>query len=173
MIPRSIVVGIANVDRRRDLAHPTTIEADLKACPTTGGSQKFIEFIEKELQPFVEKQYRVSNMRTLIGQSLGGLFSVEILLKKPGLFDKYIIVSPSLWWDNGSILNTAIAPHQKDIAVFLALGKEGKEMIKGAKRLASILKKDDSIKVHYQYFPKLDHANILHLAVYRAFEVLR
>lgn len=173
MIPKSIVVGIANVDRRRDFAHPTAIEADLKANPTSGGSQEFIDFIEQELQPYIDKEYRLNDTATLIGQSLGGLLAVEILLKKPYLFNKYIIVSPSLWWDNGSVLNTPVVTPNGDLAVFLAVGKEGKVMIKGAKRLASILRKKEKVRVHYQYFPELDHANILHLAVYKAFEILK
>ena len=61
--------------------------------------------IEKELQPYIETKYKTNNDKTIIGQSLGGLFATEVLLKKPTLFNKYIIISPSLWWDNGSLLN--------------------------------------------------------------------
>ena len=57
MLPESILVGIANIDRKRDFTFPTTIEADKKAFPTTGGSAKFIAFVEKELLPFINKKY--------------------------------------------------------------------------------------------------------------------
>lgn len=103
-VPKSIVVGIANVDRRRDFTFPTTVEEEKKKFPSTGHSNKFIAFIEKELQPFIEKKYRTNSSKMIIGQSLGGLLATEILFKKPMLFDKYIIISPSLWWDNGSLL---------------------------------------------------------------------
>ncbi len=103
-VPKSILVGIATVDRRRDFTYPTTIEEDKKRYPTTGQSEKFINFIQKELQPYIEKKYKTIPSRTIIGQSLGGLLATEILLKKPGLFNQYIIISPSIWWDNGSIL---------------------------------------------------------------------
>ena len=53
-VPRSIVVGIATVDRRRDFTFPTTVKADLERFPATGHSDKFIAFIEKELQPFID-----------------------------------------------------------------------------------------------------------------------
>ncbi|MEO6906064.1 MAG: alpha/beta hydrolase-fold protein, partial [Ginsengibacter sp.] len=102
-IPKTIVVGIATVDRRRDFTFPTTLEEDRKAYPTTGHSDKFISFLKNELQSFIEKKYKANNDRTIIGQSLGGLLATEILLKEPTLFNKYIIVSPSLWWDNGSL----------------------------------------------------------------------
>src|SRR5579872_720875 len=107
VMPESIVVGIANVDRRRDFTFPTMIEKDKKAYPTTGSSVRFISFIEKELQPYIQHKYKASDNRTIIGQSLGGLLATEILLKKPSLFDNYIIVSPSLWWNNESILIAA------------------------------------------------------------------
>src|SRR6476469_9652323 len=89
ILPKSILVGIANVDRRRDFTFPTTIAKDKKDFPTTGGSEKFISFLEKELQPFIEKKYHTNSSKTIIGQSLGGLLATEILFKKPELFTKY------------------------------------------------------------------------------------
>lgn len=71
-MPPSIVVGIANVDRKRDLTFPTTIAGDKAQFPTTGGSAAFMQFLEREVLPFVEREYRVTDHRTLIGQSLGG-----------------------------------------------------------------------------------------------------
>src|SRR6185437_3775981 len=105
ILPKSILVGIANVDRKRDFTFPTTIATDKKESPTSGGSEKFIDFIEKELQPFIEKNYKTNSSKTLIGQSFGGLLATQILLSKPQLFTKYIIVSPSLWWNNESLLS--------------------------------------------------------------------
>ena len=100
LIPKSILVGIENVDRKRDFTYPTTVEKDKKDYPITGGSDKFISFIEKEVQPFIEKRYKTTPSKTIIGQSLGGLLATEILLKNPNLFSNYIIVSPSLWFFN-------------------------------------------------------------------------
>src|SRR5436190_13879280 len=128
-VPKSIVVGIATVDRKRDFTFPTTIEDDRKKYPTTGHSDKFIDFLEKELQSFIEQKYKTNTSKTIIGQSLGGLLATEILLKKPTLFNKYIIVSPSLWWDNASLLTSAISVVDKGIAqktkVYIGVGKEG------------------------------------------------
>src|SRR5689334_13604989 len=60
-VPKSIIVGIATVDRRRDFTYPTTIEKDKKSYPTTGKSAHFISFLEKELQPYIEKTYKVNS----------------------------------------------------------------------------------------------------------------
>jgi len=92
-VPKSIVVGIATVNRKRDFTFPTTIKADQEKYPASGHSDQFIAFIEKELKPFLEKKYKANNSRTIIGQSLGGLLATEILLKKPTLFSKFASTS--------------------------------------------------------------------------------
>jgi len=176
-MPKSIIVGIANVDRRRDFTFPTTIEQDKKSYPTTGRSAKFMAFIEKELQPFVQKKYKTNNSRTIIGQSLGGLFATEILLKKPGLFDNYIIVSPSLWWDNESLL--ALAPallekqDDKNHKIYISVGSEGKQMEDDAKHLAEILQTagKKNLQIDFVPLPKENHLAILHNSVYKGFEI--
>jgi uncharacterized protein len=175
-LPNSILVGIANVDRRRDFTFPTTIEKDKKDFPTTGSSAKFIEFIESELQPFIEKTYRTTVSRTIIGQSLGGLLATEILFKKPQLFNKYVIVSPSLWWDNESLLKVPPRFSNKNteapISVYVANGKEGSIMEADTKRLVEILNEAKNIKVTFEYFTDENHASILHNAAYKGLEAV-
>jgi hypothetical protein len=168
----SIVVGIANVDRKRDFTFPTSIAADKEQFPTTGGSANFMRFLGDEVIPFISANYRVGPDRMLIGQSLGGLFVTELLFKRPELFTRYFIVSPSLWWDDGSLLGqgpTFVA--DKDSApemVFIAVGKEGKEMIRPAEQLAKLVRQQ-GVRVGYQYLPEFDHANILHQALMDGF----
>jgi hypothetical protein len=172
MIPESIVVGIANVDRKRDFTFPTTVQKDKTDFPTTGKSETFIRFIEQELQPFIAKNYRTAPVRTLIGQSLGGLLATEILFKKPDMFDNYIIVSPSLWWDNESLLKTTPVPFQLAKSIYIATGKEGDQMERPAKELFSKMESlsNKSTAVYFNFFEKLDHGDALHLAAYDAFE---
>ena len=176
LLPKSVVVGIANVDRRRDFTYPTTIEKDKKEYPTTGHSEKFIAFIEGELQPYIQRKYSANPSKTIVGQSLGGLLATEILFKKPNLFTHYIIVSPSLWWDNESLLTCKPVFLQPDFrqktTVFVAVGKEGNVMETDARRLVELLKKvsANTIKTDFHYFADENHATIFHLAVYRAFE---
>lgn len=174
MLPESIVVGITNVDRQRDFTYPTTIQQDKKDFPSTGESKKFISFIEAELQPFINSNYKVANQNTIIGQSFGGLLATEILYKKPFLFDNYIIVSPSLWWDNQSLLKLELQPYNSEKNIFIGVGKEGDIMERDAKTLYDTLKSQASNKtqLHFQFFEKQDHSDALHLAVYEAFEKL-
>jgi predicted alpha/beta superfamily hydrolase len=171
LMPETIVVGIANVDRKRDFTFPTTIKKDKEDFPTTGSSAKFINFIANELQPYVEKSYKVNSSKTIIGQSLGGLLATEILLKNGKLFNNYIIVSPSLWWDDQSLLKNAdtLINNQKLIntKVFVAVGEEGKVMKDDAKKLAELATKAKDLTVNFEFFEKEDHATILHSSIYQ------
>jgi predicted alpha/beta superfamily hydrolase len=179
-VPKSIVVGIETVDRKRDFTFPTTIRSDEKAYPTSGHSDNFTRFIEKELQPFVSHTYKTTTTNTLIGQSLGGLLATEILFKRPELFDKYIIVSPSLWWDNGLLLNTTLS-NLRDKSIYIGVGKEGltptvspRVMEVDANLLTEKIKmtKSNNVKVYFDYLPQENHATILHQAVLNSFRFL-
>ena len=169
----SILVGVGNVDRKRDFTFPTTVAKDKELYPTTGGSANFIRFLAEELVPYIDARFRTKPDRLLIGQSLGGLLATELLLEQPGLFQRYVIASPSLWWDNGSLLKRLAGSQPEERAaphsVFIAVGKEGKVMVQGAKQLHALLDKNRTLQVQYQYMPRFDHANILHQAVLDGF----
>jgi predicted alpha/beta superfamily hydrolase len=178
VMPKTIVVGIANVDRKRDFTFPTSNQELKDKYPTTGGSEKFINFIEKELQPFISQNYRTNETKILIGQSLGGLVATEILLKNAPLFSHYIIISPSLWWDDESLLKNAptLFAQQNNMPkyVYVSVGSEGSIMEKGAKRIARVLQNGgkNGLKVDFVFLPKENHATILHESVYQAFKIL-
>ncbi len=175
-MPQSIVVGIANVDRKRDFTFPTNNAKDKKDFPTTGSSEKFIDFIEKELQPHIQRNYRTGGSKTIIGQSLGALLATEILLKKPQLFDQYLIVSPSLWWDDESLLESIpnLAAKQPKAKVYIAVGTEGKVMETDAKSLADKLLALNlpDLKITFGPMPEESHLTILHNAAYKGLQNL-
>lgn len=184
-IPQSIVVGIANTNRKRDFTAPSTRETDLKLVPKGGGSANFIAFLEKELQPYIEKKYSTDGNKTIIGQSLGGLLATEILFTKPALFNTYIIISPSLWWKDGSLLreNPAILQdsYTKPTSIYVGVGKEGSIdgsanhiMEEDAKLLADKIKAGHSknLKVYFDYLPEEDHATVTHQAIFNAFRLI-
>ena len=130
--------------------------------------------IEAELQPLVKDRYRVAGSSTLIGQSFGGLLATEILLKQPGLFDNYVIVSPSLWWDDESLLQAEVSDLSSVNAVYIGVGEEGPVMKRVARELSEKLQRNASLsdRLSYRFFPELDHGDTLHLAVYDAFETI-
>jgi predicted alpha/beta superfamily hydrolase len=184
-VPKSIVVGIANIDRKRDFTFPSNIEDDKKLLPTSGHSDKMMAFIEKELQPFIDSKYKTNRSNTIIGESLGGLLVTEILFKKPALFTKYIIISPSLWWDDGSLLNQNTSALENELNqktyVYIGVGKEGLGPSKSphvsevdanllAEKLQNI--KNKNLMVYFDYLPQENHATISHQAIYNAFKLL-
>jgi len=104
LCPEMIVVGIANTDRTRDLT-PTHVDSDPPymtgtLAKTSGGGDRFMSFIEKELIPHIDARYPTRPYRTLIGHSLGGLMAIHALINHTKLFNAYIAIDPSLWWDN-------------------------------------------------------------------------
>lgn len=171
-MPETIVVGIANVDRKRDFTFHTDLKDLQKDYPTTGHSDKFIGFLEKELKPYIENQFKTD--RTYIfGQSLGGLLATEILLKKPEMFNNYFIISPSLWWDDESLLKQAnqLLSKSSDTKkfVYVSVGKgEHKVMVRDAEDFYTILQRSNkkNWKVEYKMMETENHATILHRSLY-------
>lgn len=174
MLPESILVGISNIDRKHDFTFPTTLEEDKKQYPTTGGSAAFIQSIEKEIKPLVEKMYPTDGTSTLIGQSLGGLIATEIVFKNPDMFQRYMIISPSLWWDDQSLLKVPLQTELRTKEIFIAVGNEGEEMIDAARALHSLLgaSANAPARLYFSYFPEHDHGDILHQAIYQGFQTL-
>lgn len=184
-IPKSIVVGIANTNRKRNFTSPSSREVDKKMIPDNGGSENFISFIEKELQPHIEAKYKTSDSKTIIGQSLGGLLATEILFTKPQLFNKYIIISPSLWWKDGVLLNDEPdilnADYTIPTDIYIGVGKEGSIdgsknhiMEEDAKLLAEKIRIGQSkyVNVYFDYLPEENHGTVTHQAVFNAFRAL-
>ncbi|MGV9011339.1 MAG: alpha/beta hydrolase [Flavobacteriales bacterium] len=178
LLPQSIVVGIANNGKSRyhDFTGPTQSDSDKVWIPTYGGSADFISYLEKEVEPMVKEHYRTSGHRTLIGQSLGGLLGTEVLFTKPELFNDYILVSPSLWWNNGALAAKADAWVKQratsPMRVFIAYAPDDAMMQAQIDHVVKSIR--DNAKAPFQFwnepFPEESHATILHRAVYKAFE---
>lgn len=171
-MPETIVVGIANIDRKRDFTFHTDLKDLQQDYPTTGHSDKFISFLEKELKPYIGNQFNVTDTY-IFGQSLGGLLATEILLKKPDMFDNYFIISPSLWWNDESLQKNADQwlariPDTKKF-IYISVGKgEHPVMVKDAENLYDVLKKADkkNWKIEYKMMETDNHATILHRSLY-------
>lgn len=110
LIPEVIIVGIAYegsfedwwTRRTQDLTPAPDTTASL--FPGGGNADNFLSLIEKQIIPLIESKYRVyKNERAYAGYSLGGLFGTYVLFKKPQLFNRYLLISPSYWWNNKMI----------------------------------------------------------------------
>jgi predicted alpha/beta superfamily hydrolase len=86
---------------------PTQEEKDKKIAVHVGGSAAFRQFIREELMPEVRARYHPVKETAIVGESLAGLFIVETFLLEPDLFDTYIAFSPSVWWNDFSLVRGA------------------------------------------------------------------
>lgn len=107
--PEMVLVGIANDQNRvRDLTTSTiTTKYGMPFNERNGEADNFRKFIQKELIPYIESKYPVTNYRTLIGHSYGGLFTISTLIHHPHLFANYLAIDPSLDWDHQKLLKEA------------------------------------------------------------------
>lgn len=169
-----ILVGIENTDRRRDLTGPTEVEQDKKIAPKVGGSAAFRQFIREELMPRVRKRYRTTEESAIVGESLAGLFVVETLVLEPELFDTYIAIDPSLWWNDQHLVKTAVGrlkePSRSKKTLFLSNSGEN-EIAAIASGFAAELRKNVSNQIDLHYEPMLgeEHSTIFHPAALKAF----
>lgn len=173
-----IVVGIASVDRRNELALPTTDPDLIARYPTQGHSDRFRRFVAEEVLPFIQAGYRTSGETALMGESLAGLFVVETFLKEPQMFDAYVAVSPSLWWDGGELARQAGARLRDQSndprTLILTLGDEGPEMQAPMDVLTGNLRDYAMPGVTWSFTPRPteSHATIYHGAALDAFRQL-
>ncbi len=93
----------------------------------SGGAPKFLAFIKQELIPFIESKYRVTNDRTLMGSSFGGLFTLYALFNETELFQRYVLTSPAVGWDNEVIYTYdkkfAEKKSRLPVRLFMAVGE--------------------------------------------------
>jgi predicted alpha/beta superfamily hydrolase len=125
VIPKMIVVGIANTKRTRDLT-PTESIINYFGQPDTvknswmkpsGGNKQFLQFIREELMPYVDANYKTQPFKIFAGHSFGGLTTINCMLTQPEMFNAYIAISPSFWWDHEHVLKLADKKLKKGTAV--------------------------------------------------------
>ncbi|OCB74420.1 alpha/beta hydrolase [Flavobacterium crassostreae] len=164
-IPPTLLVGIENTQRRRDLTGFTEVEKDKEIAPIVGGSAKFRAFIANELFPEINQRYRTTVKKTLIGESLSGLFVLETFFMNPEMFDNYIAFDPSLWWNKHYLITTAnqhLLPSYKSQKKVWFTSSKAKDISLYTTQLATILEaqNNSNIKWNYTYNPQETHATI-------------
>ena len=194
MCPKMMVVGIPNTDRTRDLT-PTHIDADppfmdSTFSKTSGGGENFIAFIEKELMPHIEKKYPVASYKMLIGHSFGGLAVMQTFVHHNDLFNSYICIDPSMWWDKEKLLKQTqkVLMEKKFEGKSLYLGiantledgmdikKVQKDTSQETKHIRSILKlqaafeknKNNGLNYQGKYYPEDTHGSVPLITEYDA-----
>jgi predicted alpha/beta superfamily hydrolase len=130
-LPELVIVCIAygaypgqkGNNRERDYT-PTTVPNK----EYSGGAGNFLDFVRSDLIPKIESNYKVNpSKRTIIGVSLGGLFGLYVVFQKHDIFQNYIICSPSIWWDNKTLLQLeksySESRSELPIHLFLSVGE--------------------------------------------------
>ena len=189
--PEMIVVAIPNTNRTRDLT-PTHVDkvsgmSDREAA-SSGGGEKFLSFIEKELIPHIDSLYSTAPYRLLIGHSLGGLTAIHALINHPGLFNAYLAIDPSMSWDDQALLRQARPALEKrkfeKTSLFLAVANtmdKGMDTatvsrdtarktfhIRSILQLAASLKANpqNGLQVDWKYYPDYGHGAVPVVAEY-------
>jgi len=176
-----IVVGVTNAggDRTRDLT-PTHASLGLGARqdpePTSGGADRFLQFLEKELIPHIENTYRTLPFRIFAGHSFGGLFALHVLTTRPDLFGGVIAVSPTLSWDHDLPLKKVreLLDKRSELrsTVFVTMGNEGAELDKRLAELKRMLGrgKAKGFSSGVMSFPDEDHGSVVLLSHYHGLQ---
>jgi len=164
IIPDIIVVAIHNVDRTRDFS-PVHVEA----APTSGGAEKFLGFLSKELVPKLDESYRTAGFNILLGHSFGGTFIGYTLLAEPELFDAYLAVSPALGYaDNYVVKETSekLKPFKDTKFFYMTVGNE-KTYFESLEEYATILaeKAGESVEFKYVKMMEENHGTTPYLTV--------
>lgn len=175
LIPELIVAGVAyrgETDedtyyaiRGRDLT--PTADPEKQYRLGTGGAENFIEFISEELFPYLNKNFPIQNEnKSLYGHSFGGLFGTHVLLNHPTLFNNYLLLSPSLWWNSKNImknvkLNSSIISQQ--IKLYMATGALEGAMVTDQLQMINTVKQLNSknIKIKSEILDQETHRTVI------------
>lgn len=172
-IPELIIVSIENTQRTRDFT-PTNSKNyldrdDIEAFTSSGQANHFMSFISDELMPEIERSFRTLSQRMIIGHSMGGLFALHCLVEQPTLFNYYLLIDPSWFWDRNYIGKRAkeVIAQRADLKarVFIALAnnlQDDKRHYQWGMEFFELLKnsKLPSLSVTAKYFEDEKHLTV-------------
>lgn len=170
IIPEMIVVAVKNVDRTRDFS-PTHVEER----PTTGGAEKFMGYLEEELMPFMNNNYRTFPYEILVGHSFGGEFATYALLNFPDVFNAYIAISPYMMYDDGFVVKEAKtklkSSYKNDIQFYMTIGNEP-DYFATLDEFENIVdsKSPKNFEFSFVKFENDNHGSVPHLSIYKGLE---
>ncbi|MEM5565163.1 alpha/beta hydrolase-fold protein [Psychroserpens sp. AS72] len=167
-IPPFILVGIENTERGRDLSGASEVKADEEYCPLTDGAKNFRSFITDELMPEINKNYRTTSRKGIIGESLAGLFVTETFLIAPESFDFYIAMDPSIWWNDHYLeknASTYLSKFPDKHIKYWFAGSDAHDISLHTKNLEKTLKQSAPAQLNWTYS---DEPNEQHNTIFRA-----
>lgn len=191
IIPEMIIVGIPNTNRFRDLTPTKPSESPFPLPPFVGGGEAFTSFLEKELMPYIDSKYPTAPYSMMIGHSLGGLMVINTLLHHSHLFNSYLAIDPSLWWDNDLMVKQADSIFQKKKfegkSLYIAMANNGiaegmdlntimKDTTENADNPRPMLlfsnvlesRKTHDLRWKFHYYPDDNHGSVTTMSTYDA-----
>jgi tetratricopeptide (TPR) repeat protein len=146
---------------------------------SSGGGEKFLQFLHEELFAEIESDYRTLPHRTLVGHSFGGLAALHALVHAPGMFRNHIAIDPSLWWHNQLLVSQAadafVEDHNYAGAVYISLANnpplgdaDPKIMENAGREFASILAgvNNESFSSAMGFYENDDHGSVPLVSLY-------
>ena len=170
IMPRMIIVGIVSNDREKDYLPTPSLEQ-----PTGGGAGKFLQFINSELVALIDSAYPANSERCIIGHSAGGLFALYALENQPELFNSFICIDPSLWYDDQACVRRMpeFLRNKRDLkkSIFISLSNE-KEM--GVLPFVDVLEKyaPAGLKWDYVHYKSETHNSLGFKSICAGFEMI-
>lgn len=169
--PDVVLVGITNTDRTRDLTPTPAISSKGSATmENSGGAPNFLSFIEKELLPYLETNFMISDRRILVGHSFAGLFGAYTLSQNPKIFTDYLLMDPSFWWDDQKLLEESDSllsnVDLSETRLYLAAsGKNHRTEKEDARNLQeffieSIKQNQPQSPIQFERFPEENHGSL-------------
>lgn len=177
MMEESIIIAINNVDRERDL---TVTKIKTTRVNTMGGGRDFLAFIERELIPYIDTFYRTKAHRILIGHSLAGLLTLNSYMDGKSIFDAYISIDPSIWWDEEMMKNKvdSISSSTLEKKLYIATANQGEANYERNKKRHDAffellkIKSSERVNVRIAYFEDENHRSVPLLAIYEGLKYL-
>ena len=168
-MPPITVVGIENIPNGRagrDRDMTPLIAKDSSVYKTSGGAEKFLQFIREEVFPLVEKDHNKTPYRVLVGHSLAGFLTMHCFLQHPEMFNAYLASSPAMHLDNSAYLKIAEEKinnaTERNNRLFFNVAHEIDPYLRNAKKIDSLLqaKKLKGLSFQFQYYPKETHGTV-------------
>jgi uncharacterized protein len=186
LCPPMIVVGVLHNSRMNEL----TFGTDKETPGVIGNGEKFMQYVEKELMPYIESNYHPASYKIFIGHSVGGLTVVNTIVHHPDLFNAYVSLDGALWWNDQQIVKeakmTLANTNYKGKTLFMALAnrmergmdtlKVQKDTTEGTELIRSNLEfikdvfknKTNQLRFQHKYYENDDHGSVRLIGEYDA-----
>ena len=176
-IPEMIVVGIQNVDRRRDYTPDKIVTVREN---NSGGGESFLSFLKDELMPELDHKYRTNTYRILFGHSLGGLLATHAYMKEERSFNAFIAVDPSFGtWDEETMDKKldAVSGRSFERFIYIATANWGKRNIRNRDRHVRLYeslnsKCEGEFPAKLEYFENENHGSVPTIAFYNGISAI-